>query len=362
VSVRTRVVLLGAGHTHLHVLDRAEHLRAAGIDVTVVAPARFDYSGVATAIATGALPPDAGRIDVARLATRRGATHRSQLATRVDPGRRRVLLADGSEVGYDLLSVNVGSVTAVPGIEVADEVLQVKPLERLQQLGTRIAGADGARPVRVSVVGSGPTGLELAGRLVATYGERVRVTVFERAGVPGPDLPRGGRRRVLRELRRRGVELRTGVTVRALTADHVVDDGDGTLAHDVAVVATGLRASPAVERFGLGDARGIPVRATLQHREHDDVYAVGDCAWFTPRPLAKLGVYGVRQGPVLVESLLAVHRGRPLPTYGPQRRSLRIIDLGGGVALATRGRWWWYGRSPLALKRAIDGRWLARYR
>jgi NADH dehydrogenase FAD-containing subunit len=362
VTPRTDVVLLGAGHTHLHVLDRAAQLRAEGIHVTVVAPSRFDYSGVATAIATGALPPDAGRVDVARLASLRGAAHRCQLAARVDTDRRRVSLEDGSEVAYDLLSVNVGSVTSLPGIEVADEVLRVKPLGRLHELGTRIAGADVARPVRVSIVGSGPTGLELAGSLALTYGERVQITVFERAEVPGPDLPRGGRRRVLRELRRRGVELRAGVSVRALTADHVEDEEDATVPHDVAVVATGLRAAPAVERFGLGDARGIPVRATLQHREHDEVYAVGDCAWFTPRPLAKLGVYGVRQGPVLVASLLAAHRGRPLPTYDPQRRSLRIIDIGGGVALATRGRWWWYGRSSLALKRAIDGRWLARYR
>jgi NADH dehydrogenase FAD-containing subunit len=114
--------------------------------------------------------------------------------------------------------------------------------------------------------------------------------------------------------------------------------------------------------LGLGDARGVPVTATLQHPDHADVHAVGDCARFLPQPLPRIGVHGVRQGPVLLASLLARARGAELPSYEPQREALAVLDLGDGVGLAVRGRWWWQGRAALLLKRWIDRRWLRQYR
>ena len=131
--------------------------------------------------------------------------------------------------------------------------------------------------------------------------------------------------------------------------------------HDVALLAAGLTAPPLLAELGLGDARGVPVRETLQHRDRDDMYAAGDCAYFLPDALPRIGVHGVRQGPVLLRSLLARTKGKPLPVYKPQRRALSILDLGDGVGLAVRGRWWWFGAGALRLKRYIDGHWLRGY-
>lgn len=103
------------------------------------------------------------------------------------------------------------------------------------------------------------------------------------------------------------------------------------------------------------------MRATLQHAVREEIYAAGDCARFLPGPLSRIGVHGVRQGPVLHQSLLARVRGEPLPVYKPPRRALSILDLGDGIGLAVRGRWWWYGAEALRLKRYIDRRWLNTY-
>lgn len=359
---RTHVVLVGAGHTHLHVLDRASELRDAGVELTLIAPATFEYSGFATATATGALPRGAGRIDVADLAVRRGVGHVVGRAVATDPVRQRVQVESGDGIGYDLLSINVGSVAATDGMDIADDVFAVKPFDRLDGLTHAIDAAATGGPARVSVVGGGPTGLEMAGNLAAHFGERIAVTLFDQGGNLGGDLPSGAARRVRGLLRHRGVRARMHSDVHVVASDHLVL-ADGTEhRHDVAILATGLVASPVVAEFGLGDGTGIPVRATLQHVDHPEIYAVGDAAHFTPRPLPKLGVYGVRQGPVLLASLLARQQGAPLPRFVPQRHALRILDLGGGVGLASRGRWWWYGRSARWCKLAIDRRWLGRYR
>ncbi len=364
-SARERVLLVGAGHPHLHVVTCAPALRAAGTDLIVLAPVDFHYSGLASAVAAGAQPPEAARIDVAALCRRHGVEHRVGRFATIDPEQRTIGTEDGGTLGYDRVSFNLGSVVAPGGMRLDPDVPAVKPFERLSVFVDRLdeldASATPRRPVRISIVGGGPSGLELAGQLAARLRTRGLIRLLERDERPGAGLPVGARRRSVRRLMERNVEIRVRSHVEQVAADHLVVNGQRQ-DHDLAMVATGLSAPPTVLEAGLGDARGIPVRATLQHVDHDEVYAVGDTAYFTPGPLPRLGVYGVRQGPVLVASLLAARTGAPLPPFEPQREALRIVDLGAGRALAARGRWWTEGRGSLLLKRRIDERWLARYR
>ncbi|MEX0868312.1 MAG: FAD-dependent oxidoreductase, partial [Nitriliruptoraceae bacterium] len=185
--------------------------------------------------------------------------------------------------------------------------------------------------------------------------------LFERGPSLLANFPPGAQAATLRRFRRRGVTVHLDTPVCRLTT-HGLDTGRRWHAHDVAVLATGLVAHPDVERMGLGGHDGIPVDETLQHVSYDDIYAVGDCAHRVDAPLPKIGVYAVRQGPVLVESLLARRRGDALPRFAAADHVLQIVDLGDGTAVAARGRRWFAGRLPRVVKRRIDRRWLDRYR
>lgn len=353
------LLLVGAGHAHLHVLRRAGELVAAGYEVHLLAPRYFDYSGVASATAAGALAPDAGRIDVRSLAVACGVElHEGTLAS-LDPEARIAVTSEGDQLSYDVLSLNIGSVVAPVGMHVDPAVVRVKPLGGLPDLDARLRAA-GQRGVTVTVVGGGPSGIELAAHL-SVRSDVGQVRLVEGGATIGADLPVGARRRVVRLLAARGVAVRTGCVVRDLGDRRLVCDDGAEMSHDVALLAVGLTAPPLLAALGLGDGRGVPVRATLQHVDRDDVYAVGDCAHFLPGALPRVGVHGVRQGPVLLQSLLARVSGRAVPVYEPQRRALSILDLGDGVGLAVRGHWWWYGPGALRLKRYIDRRWLRAY-
>ncbi len=354
-----RLLLVGCGHTHLHLVKNISRLVEAGYVVTLVGPSDFDYSGAASGIATGERPRSEGRIDVAAL-TRGRLVHLTERVVDVDLAGRTVRTDGGRTLEWDVVCFNIGSVAAVPGaIPVDDTVVRIKPLDNLITLPARLALLPTGQGHRVTVIGAGPSGIEIAGHLAARA-DVEHVTLLDHGPVLA-GFPERAVRRVTALLTDRGVDIRR-TRVREVGADAAILDDGTRLSHDIAVLATGLTA-PVLARSGaLGGPDGIPVRATLQHRDHDDVYACGDCADFLPGPLDRIGVHGVRQAPVLLAALEARNRGGTAPTYRPPGQVLSILDLGGGTALAVRGRWWWLGRTSRWLKHRIDHRWIEGYR
>lgn len=357
-----RLLLVGAGHAHLHLVRHAGRLARAGYRTTLVAPASFDYSGAASSTATGGRDREDGRIDVAALARTGPAEHRPGVVTAVDPVARTAIADDGAVIEWDVMSLNIGSVADLAPVPTrGTPIVRVKPLEDLIGLRERLQQPAAGHGHRITVIGAGASGIELAAHLSARH-DVARVHLLEQGARIGGFLPHRAARRIVGLLERRGVRMLTQVRLERIEEEAVLlADGTG-VPHDIVVVATGLVPPPLATRAPLGGRNGFPVRATLQHRDHDDVYAAGDCADFLPVPLPRIGVHGVRQGPVLLAALEARSRGDRAPVYRPQREALSILDLGGGTALAVRGRWWWLGRASLALKRRIDERWLATYR
>ncbi|MCF8506069.1 MAG: FAD-dependent oxidoreductase [Caulobacter sp.] len=354
-----RVLLIGAGHAHLGVVRQAARLRAAGIELHLISPPVFRYSGLATGVLSGALEPAAGEIDVAGLAEAFGVAFHPSEVTAIDRDSRQVTLPDGATLTYDALSLNIGSRTADPSDLAAQaDVWPVKPLSRLLDLRARLEAditRTGVCPNLV-IAGTGQAGLEAAAALAGLC-ERRRVT--PRITLVGPAS--GAREsstadRALRQtLERRGVVFMDGaVAGRGPDVCRLASGQD--LACRMLVLATGLMAPDLVGRLGLATDRDgrLLTRDTLQTAGDDRVFATGDCAVIASAPRPCVGVFGVRATPVLVHNLAAMARGRRMTCFRPQTSWLSIMDLGDGTGLAQRGRWWWLGRASLHLKRRID--------
>jgi len=71
-----------------------------------------------------------------------------------------------------------------------------------------------------------------------------------------------------------------------------------------------------------------------------------------------IGVFGVRQAPVLLNNLAAAVSGEEPAEYRPQRTWLSILDLGDDTGLLLYGRIWFIGRAALWLKRRLDRRFV----
>ena len=363
-----RVVLVGAGHAHLYTLKRAAAFARRGIALTVVAPEDFAYSGVATGVLGETYPPEYGWIDIARLLAGTGASIvRARLAG-LDLAAQRVRLDDGRLVPFDVLSLNLGS--APPPLAGAHgHCFDVKPVANLHRLRMALRGWQEGRPgdtPAIAVVGGGMTGVEVAAglaRLARATGTTFRITLYA-SGAALPDLPGAASRGVVRTLARAGIEVLAGNRVASLDEGHVVLADGRTAPADVVVNATGLRPAAVAAALALPtDAEGaIIVDAHLASIASPRVFAAGDCIAFRGKALPRVGVYAIRQAPVLFRNILATLEGRACVGFRPQARYLTIANLGDDTGLAVRGALRLRGRLAWRLKNAIDANFLAEYR
>lgn len=367
-----RAVLIGAGHAHLHVMRQAAAFARRGHELVAVAPEPFWYSGLATGMLGGTYPPELDQVDVAALMERGGGRFVRDRMVRVDRAARLVHLERGAPIAYDALSIDLGSgPPAIPGEDAAVGAYRVKPIRRLLDLRldleARFAAPSARRPVRVLVAGGGPTACELAGNILGLAERRrgrVEVTVAASGGDVLERMPRTAARAVVAALERRGAAFRRNARIVGVETGIAALEGGGGLAWDIFVNAAGLRPNPDVRALGLPVDGDGAMRVDRHLRSVSDaaVHGGGDCVAFEERLLPRIGVYAVRQAPVLCRNLLAFLDGGEPGSFEPQASYLWIMNLGDGTGLAARGRLWWHGRAAFRLKDLIDRRFLRLYR
>ncbi|MFB9377242.1 NAD(P)/FAD-dependent oxidoreductase [Kineococcus gynurae] len=200
------------------------------------------------------------------------------VAVGIDRAGRRLRLADGTEVGWDVLVLATGARHRrldVPGADLPG-VAQLRTLDDAVQVARALDTAP-----RVVVVGGGILGVELAANARARGAD---VTLLAR----GPRLlARTASAPVAQTLRERhtaaGVRVETGTGVVRIEARDgrvgaVLDSRGRTHPAELVLVAVG--AEPRVDLArdaGIETDDGILVDATLR-TSAPEVYAIGDCA------------------------------------------------------------------------------------
>jgi NADH dehydrogenase FAD-containing subunit len=145
---------------------------------------------------------------------------------------------------------------------------------------------------------------------------------------------------------------------------HAVTTADGNeVLYDFLVLATGLMPPPILRGTGLPTSvdGALLVDPFLRSVADTRVFGGGDCIALEEHDLAKIGVYAVRESPIICHNLLATLEGRPLQRFRPQRRFLLILNLGDGTGLLTWGPLSWHSRLAFWLKDRIDRAFLRAY-
>lgn len=356
-----RLVLLGAGHAHLLVLREFAKSPPPDTELVLITPSPWQYySGMLPGWMSGHYSVDQCRIAVRPLVAAAGGELILNSAVGLAAHGREVELAGGDRVGYDLLSVDIGSHTNVDQLHgYRGRMISVKPIETFypqwQQLQEQ-ARDDGLG--HLGIVGGGAAGVELAMaaanalRVDSVGGNRLSLIAGESGPLPG--FNRRMRRLAIQQLDRLGVTL---IEQRARTDNGELCLADGIKLDAQAVIAaTGASPAPFLASSGLAlDEQGfVLVDATQRSVSHPEVFAVGDTCSRQDRALNRSGVHAVRAGPVLANNLRAELAGSDLKPFQPRRYSLYLLACGGHTAIGSYGPVTFSGRWVWRLKDRID--------
>ncbi|MBB5826168.1 NAD(P)/FAD-dependent oxidoreductase [Micromonospora carbonacea] len=361
---KPRVVIVGAGFAGYHAAKTLSRTARNKAEIVLLnSTDYFLYLPLLPEVAAGVVEP--GRLSVPLSGTLDGVRVVVGEADRVDLQNRwvgyRMPEGDGGRLAYDRLVLAVGSVNKllpIPGVTeyahgfrglpealyLHDHVVRQIELAEL----TDDPAEQRARTTFV-VVGAGYTGTEVAAhgqlftdRLVAQRPHldvRPRWMLLDVAPRVLPELDERMSRTADRVLRRRGVDVRMGVSVSEATPDGVMLT-DGEYVPTCSLVwCVGVRPDPFVAELGLRTEKGrLVVDEYLTVPGFPEVYACGDAAAVPdltqPGKICTMTAqHAQRQGRLVAHNIAA--------SYGQGRRRPYkhhdlgwVVDLGGRDAAA----------------------------
>ena len=354
-ETRPHVVILGGGFGGLYA---ARALRKAKVRITLIDRRNHHvFQPLLYQVATAGLSPG----DIAYpirsvLSKQRNTRVILGEVTSIDPAKKEVCLESGN-LGYDYLIVATGATHAyfgheewrehAPGLKSIEDALEIRRRVLTAFEAAELATTPEERQawLTFTVVGAGPTGVELAGalceialRTMARDFRAIDPTDARVILVEGQDhvLPTYDKRlsiKAQRQLERLGVEVRTSAMVSEIT-DSTVRLGDEVIHTKTTLWAAGVAASPVARSLGvpLDNAGRVLVEEDLSIPGHPKTFVIGDLAAVQ---YGEGTVPGVAPAAVQGAKFVATLIRKEIKDAEAERKVFRYRDKG---ALATIGR------------------------
>ncbi|WP_047455542.1 NAD(P)/FAD-dependent oxidoreductase [Rhizobium rhizogenes] len=309
----------------------------------------------------------------------------------VDSGAHTVTLRNGDTIGYDTLVLATGATHAyfghdewepvAPGLKTLEDATTIRRrvLLAFEQAELEKDPAVREALLTFTIVGAGPTGVELAG-IIAELARKTLPKEFRNIDTSkariilveaGPrvlssfveelsDYAQGA-------LEKLGVELRFGKPVTSCTAEGVTI-GDTFVPCRTIVWAAGVQASPAAKWLDVpADRAGrVVVDKELRAPGQPDIFVIGDTAAVTREdgsPVPGIAPAAKQQGAYVAKVIRAKLAGRPAPGPFHYKHQGSLATIGKSAAIIDFGRiklkgwlaWWVWGLAHIYF--LIGTRW-----
>jgi sulfide:quinone oxidoreductase len=246
-------------------------------------------------------------------------------AEKLDLTKQELILKSGKQIRYDYLVIATGSVTnpeAIPGLKEASLNFHTSP-EESKKIWDALEQFDGGH----LVIGIGgvphkcPPSPNEGAFLVDEYfrkrgiRDRVKITFVTPYPRPYPAEPMS--KVVEPQFKKRGIDLVTFFNLESVDpAKREIYSLEGeSLTYDLLIMVPPHRGADVILKSGIGDTDGwIPTdKNTMRIKDHDNVYAIGDC---TDIPVSKTGVTAHLEAMVAADNIISsIHEAQELYKY-----------------------------------------------
>jgi len=362
------LVLVGAGHTNIHLLKNAFILQKHNFKITLISPVDFYYNGLAPGVLSKYYPKKIGKISVQCHLDLVQGRYIQEKVVSINVDEKTVSLSNSLTIPYDYISFNIGAKGEVPQNAIHSCLFPTRPVSKLWSFQKKFTELIEHNPdtLRVAIIGGGAAGIELAGNIyqaIAAHSIKPQVILVTRGKCLLPQFPTSAGRKVFKTFQKRGIRLLLNSEVIKIHDRTLFLANQEEISFDLGISAIGiapntidcqkeLKATPQGE---------LIVNKYLQCKNHSTIFAAGDCICFESYPLWKSGYHAINQGPVLLHNILAVAKSDKLRPYKPKRFIYTALNLGDGTGLAIIGRFTYHGPMAFKIKDYIERRFLRRH-
>ncbi|MEN9915600.1 MAG: hypothetical protein RL725_275 [Actinomycetota bacterium] len=345
---KPKVVILGGGFGGL-AAARALYKSA---EVTVVDRHNFQtFLPLLYQVSTAGLAADHVAYPI------RGALRKTNIKFRmgspiaVDHKNNEVKLDSSEVLKFDHLIVALGSVSAdfgIPGVN--EHALGMKTVHEALTIRAEIMRRfedlcrfEDDTKLSISVIGGGPTGVEMAGAIAelirgplksdqAEAAANIEVSLIEAGPRLLPPFAPSLSERTKKDLEKLGVKVLLNAAVKAIEHRKIVLKDDSVLNSEITIWAAGVKGSDAMAQLNLPtNGNRVAVEPTMQVKNYPNIWALGDIAGALGkdgRPLPMVAPVAIQQGKFIAKQIARLVANKPLTDF-------KYLDKG---SMATIGR------------------------
>ena len=347
-STRPRVVILGAGFGGL----TAAKALAKDADVTVVDRHNFQtFLPLLYQVATAGLAADHVAHPVRGTLRKSGVKFRMGSPIAVDHKNKSVKLDSSESLEFDHLVVALGSATADFGVKGVNEIaLGMKSVH--EAIGIRaevmrrfedLCRFEDQTRLSLSVVGGGPTGVEMAGALAelkngplkndeANAAKHIDIYLIEAGPRILPMFSEKLSARAKKDLEKLGVKVLLNTAVQEVKPRQILIKDGEAIPSEVTIWAAGVKGEPTGGLLNLPlEGSRISVAQNLQVNHYPNIWAIGDISGAKGadgRFLPMVAPVAMQQGRWVAKQIVRASRGQALQDF-------KYLDKG---SMATIGR------------------------
>jgi NADH dehydrogenase len=345
---KPKVVILGGGFGGL-AAARALYKSA---EVTVVDRHNFQtFLPLLYQVSTAGLAADHVAYPI------RGALRKTDIKFRmgspilIDHKNKEVKLDSSEVLNFDHLIVALGSVSAdfgIPGVneyalgmKTVHEALTIRA-EIMRRFEDLCRFEDDTK-LSISVIGGGPTGVEMAGAIAelirgplksdkADAAANINISLIEAGPRLLPTFAPSLSERTKKDLEKLGVKVMLNIPVKAIEHRKITLNDDSVINSEITIWAAGVKGSDAMAQLSLPTTGNrIAVEPTMQVQNYSNVWALGDVAGAIGKdgkPLPMVAPVAIQQGKFIAKQIARLIANKPLTDF-------KYLDKG---SMATIGR------------------------
>jgi NADH dehydrogenase len=269
----------------------------------------------------------------------------------IDHKNQEVKLDSSEVLKFDHLIVALGSVSAdfgIPGVneyalgmKTVHEALTIRA-EIMRRFEDLCRFEDDTK-LSISVIGGGPTGVEMAGAIAelirgplksdqANAAAHIQVSLIEAGPRLLPPFAPSLSERTKKDLEKLGVKVLLNTAVKAIEHRKIILKDDSVLNSEITIWAAGVKGSDAMAQLNLPtNGNRVAVEPTMQVKNYPNIWALGDIAGALGkdgRPLPMVAPVAIQQGKFIAKQIARLMAKKSLTDF-------KYLDKG---SMATIGR------------------------